>query len=454
MGFHDAQHSGRSGDIVAPPLAVDWSWIDTIPYDNNPPTPPRYLFHWLPLFYDGKICFQGGANSNRLFCLNPQTGAQVFMTGSNYTANGTYLFQFLNYPAAVSSRFLTVHTDISMAIRAADGFTDDSMQTWNVVGGWPYGGIAVKNGKGYFQYIRSDEWSCAYWIQPDPILWQKIYAGVYRWPDNTNTFADYALRIPALADGKVYLNLLQRLHVTEDVSGLPVWTWGKKCSGPNIDSAPSPAVWNQTVYFGCAGTLYALDVANVNYPPQQDGTAIDHTSDIPVKWSLPIPGAVAPIVDNGVVYVGSSNNNFYALDANTGAERWKFTTGAPFTSMQMPALSGNVLYVPGADAHLRAFDALSGALLWDHTGPAAWGPVAIGAGRLFASTNDVDLTFWAFRPAAAPAACDLNQDGRYSTADVSIAVSQALGISACTAARCDAARVSRTASAALGLGCQ
>ena len=35
----------------------------------------------------------------------------------------------------------------------------------------------------------------------------------------------------------------------------------------------------------------------------------------------------SPAVANGVVYVGSSDGNLYALNASTGARLWNFDTG-------------------------------------------------------------------------------------------------------------------------------
>src|SRR5205807_92952 len=43
-------------------------------------------------------------------------------------------------------------------------------------------------------------------------------------------------------------------------------------------------------------------------------------------WFFPTGDAVTanPVVVAGTVYVGSWDGNFYALDARTGAERWRF----------------------------------------------------------------------------------------------------------------------------------
>ena len=43
-------------------------------------------------------------------------------------------------------------------------------------------------------------------------------------------------------------------------------------------------------------------------------------------------GVSAPVVVNGVVYVGSTDDRVYALNAATGAEIWSHTTGVASTS--------------------------------------------------------------------------------------------------------------------------
>ena len=72
-------------------------------------------------------------------------------------------------------------------------------------------------------------------------------------------------------------------------------------------------------------------------------------------WSYPSGNYVysSPAVANGVVYVGSYDNNLYALNATTGAELWQFTTGHLVESS--PAVANGVLYVGSDDNHIYAF---------------------------------------------------------------------------------------------------
>ena len=56
------------------------------------------------------------------------------------------------------------------------------------------------------------------------------------------------------------------------------------------------------------------------------------------------------------VYVGSADNNFYAIDSETGALKWKYTTNGAI-EMSSPAIDKNgVVYVGSNDSMLYAFD--------------------------------------------------------------------------------------------------
>ncbi len=56
------------------------------------------------------------------------------------------------------------------------------------------------------------------------------------------------------------------------------------------------------------------------------------------------------------VYIGSADNNFYAIDAETGALEWKYTTGGA-VELSSPAIDEDgFVYVGSNDGHLYAFD--------------------------------------------------------------------------------------------------
>jgi outer membrane protein assembly factor BamB len=68
----------------------------------------------------------------------------------------------------------------------------------------------------------------------------------------------------------------------------------------------------------------------------------------------------SPAVANGGVYVGSDDDNLYALNATTSAPLWKYTTGSAVRSS--PAVVNGVVYVGSFDDNLYAFDLTGGAM--------------------------------------------------------------------------------------------
>jgi outer membrane protein assembly factor BamB len=89
-------------------------------------------------------------------------------------------------------------------------------------------------------------------------------------------------------------------------------------------------------------------------------------SGLSLNWYLPTGGNVdsSPAVVNGVVYVGSADDNIYALNAATGAKLWSFTTGNSVESS--PAVVNGVVYIGSDDGNLYALNAATGALKWSY----------------------------------------------------------------------------------------
>jgi outer membrane protein assembly factor BamB len=70
----------------------------------------------------------------------------------------------------------------------------------------------------------------------------------------------------------------------------------------------------------------------------------------------------SPTVAGGVVYVGSRDGKFYALDEASGAPRWAFKADAGITATA--AVAGRVAYVQSDANTLYALDRESGRVIW------------------------------------------------------------------------------------------
>ncbi|MGA7571080.1 MAG: PQQ-binding-like beta-propeller repeat protein, partial [Candidatus Aquilonibacter sp.] len=89
-------------------------------------------------------------------------------------------------------------------------------------------------------------------------------------------------------------------------------------------------------------------------------------------WSASVdargPLEVSPIVWNGTMYVTSSHNDVYALDAKTGAMKWHFPYTPhviAFSANRGVALANGRVYEATLDGHLIALDATTGKPVWN-----------------------------------------------------------------------------------------
>jgi outer membrane protein assembly factor BamB len=144
----------------------------------------------------------------------------------------------------------------------------------------------------------------------------------------------------------------------------------------------SPAVANGTVYFGSGDSyVYALDALT--------GAT---------KWKFKTGDVVhaSPALAGGMLYIGSWDTYFYALDLTTGAERWKFKTGDDpvihnQTGIQSSAaVSDGIVYFGCRDSKLYALDAVTGAPRWVADNKGSWviGSPAVSDGKVYFTTSD------------------------------------------------------------------
>lgn len=70
----------------------------------------------------------------------------------------------------------------------------------------------------------------------------------------------------------------------------------------------------------------------------------------------------SPAVAEGAVYVGSDDGSVYAIDAETGMERWAFATGDEVAAS--PAVADGIVYIGSLDDSVYALDAETGEERW------------------------------------------------------------------------------------------
>lgn len=85
-----------------------------------------------------------------------------------------------------------------------------------------------------------------------------------------------------------------------------------------------------------------------------------------VQWAFKTEGPVigSPAIASGVVFFGSSDGKLYAVDQQSGRQKWVYRTLAARPVTSSPAVADGVVYVGGFDGVLYAVTADSGALKW------------------------------------------------------------------------------------------
>lgn len=106
-----------------------------------------------------------------------------------------------------------------------------------------------------------------------------------------------------------------------------------------------------------------------------------------------ISGITSKLSARAIVYVGSEDDNVYALNATTGAYMWSFMTGSAVYSS--PAVAEGTVFIGSTDDNIYALDASTGAYLWSYTtGDAVHSSPAVANGVVY--VGSVDDNVYAF----------------------------------------------------------
>ena len=110
----------------------------------------------------------------------------------------------------------------------------------------------------------------------------------------------------------------------------------------------SPCIYDNTLFFGsCDKNFYAIDADTGR-----------------LKWKFTAGDIImsSAVACNGAVYFGSYDNNLYALDAKNGEIKWKYRTGDKI--FDSPVIAEDRIYFGSADKSFYCLDAATGRVLW------------------------------------------------------------------------------------------
>jgi outer membrane protein assembly factor BamB len=149
----------------------------------------------------------------------------------------------------------------------------------------------------------------------------------------------------------IALFIIIPLLITVGSALLYIYSYTDLLWGPYtaLNSNSTPGDW--AMFRGNLGRTGATD----NSTTQPQGV---------LAWSFQTGGEIhsSPAVVNGVVYFGSEDYNFYAVDAATGIMHWEFKTGSYVNSS--PAVVNGIVYFGSNDGYFYALDAVTGHELW------------------------------------------------------------------------------------------
>jgi eukaryotic-like serine/threonine-protein kinase len=218
------------------------------------------------------------------------------------------------------------------------------------------------------------------------------YTGAVRW---TSDMASPIQSSAAIAKGLVFVGSRDgKLHALDAASGKQRWQlvtgpalplpWGHE-SGDAWTSSPTIAE-DRLLFGGGDGVLYAVD----------PGTGA-------VKWQARTNGRIrsTPAVSDGRVFIGAFDGRVYCFDLGTGRPLWRYETegaklksgdyGFDRRSIQSSAgVAEGIVFVGARDGFFYALDASTGALRWRSNHEVSWvnSSPAVVDGTVYIGSSD------------------------------------------------------------------
>ena len=121
---------------------------------------------------------------------------------------------------------------------------------------------------------------------------------------------------------------------------------------------------------------YGGDYSNQRHSPITE-LSPENIDDLNFSWGFPTGTsgqfAVSPLIYDGIMYVTSSYNRLFALDARTGEMYWRYDHPLPDDlriccgpANRGAAIHGDKILMATLDAKILAFDRISGEKLWEN----------------------------------------------------------------------------------------
>ncbi|HOU12454.1 MAG TPA: serine/threonine-protein kinase [Anaerolineae bacterium] len=154
----------------------------------------------------------------------------------------------------------------------------------------------------------------------------------------------------------------RQIYAIHQMSGRRAWTY---TADGEIRSRPLVA--ESLILFACQmGMVYALSLNRE------------------LRWRFRARRGflASPIMQNGLVFIGSLDTNFYAIDARSGWAAWKYRAGGGIVSTA--AFWKDIVYFGSVDGYIYALDAGEGRVVWRYqTDNQITGAASVFGGNLY-----------------------------------------------------------------------
>ncbi|RQG87828.1 hypothetical protein EA462_13240 [Natrarchaeobius halalkaliphilus] len=177
---------------------------------------------------------------------------------------------------------------------------------------------------------------------------------------------------PAVGDGTVYVGSYdQSIYALDAATGEKRWEYEA-----NGLIRGSPTVTDQAVYIGVgcfnlACEWYATEDSESEEPADDEPPEVGwiysldpETGETNWRYEVGSEAVSTPAVNDGTVYVGSSDEYLYAIDAATGEEKWTYEAADWIWSS--PAVAFGTVYVGDFDGNVVAVDESTGEEQWTY----------------------------------------------------------------------------------------
>lgn len=237
--------------------------------------------------------------------------------------------------------------------------------------------LAEDNGKFIWKYPTEGGIACKPWVSEGMVIFGSIDKVVYAvdvktgrllWtmPTQGRIFSS-----PYGELGHIFIGSDDRqIYAIHQISGRRAWTYAA-----DGEIRSRPLVAESLILFACQmGTVYALGLNREQ------------------RWRFRARRAflASPVMHNGLVFIGSLDNHFYALDARSGWAAWKYRSGGSIVSTA--AIWKNIVFFGSGDGSVYALDTDDGRIVWRYqTENQITGAATVAEGNLYIGGVDGNL---------------------------------------------------------------